>query len=173
MQKPRSTPTASRRVNSSLFVNKKDTSMNLVNNKTDKCSHCYSNDVRYYGLTVSAIHYYYECRNCHKFTEFHVTSKKLILELSPLILLAVIIVTLSAVKTTPLLALILFLGYIILLVVGYKYRWSFGEIIALDKLPNRLIVRAFPHKVRLIVITILSAALIGYIGLIVFNIIRQ
>jgi len=76
-------------------------------------------------------------------------------------------------KTIPFLALLLFLGSILLLVISYSYRWSFGEIIALDKLPDRLIVRAVPRNIRLIIIVIFPAALIGYIGLIVFNTMRQ
>ncbi len=117
--------------------------------KTGKCSHCNSSDIRYYGLTASTIHYYYECRACHRFTEFHITSKKLIvLEVLPLILLAAMISILSVIATMPYLSLLIFLTSIILLVVGYKYRWSFGEISALDKLPDRLIVRAVPHTLE-------------------------
>jgi hypothetical protein len=148
--------------------------MNPRNIKTGKCSHCDSSEIRYYGLTVSTMHYYYQCGACHRFTEFHITSKKLlVLEVLPLIFFAAMITTLSAIKNTPFLALLIFLCSIILLVVSYKYRWSFGEVIALDKLPNRLIVRAVPHNIRIIVIAIFSAALLGYMGLIVFNIIRQ
>jgi hypothetical protein len=78
------------------------------------------------------------------------------------------------VTSIPFLALLLFLGSILLFVISYNYRWSFGEIITLDKLPDdRLIIRAVPRKIRLIAIVIFSAALISYIGLFVFNTMRQ
>jgi hypothetical protein len=149
-------------------------SMNPRNIKTGKCSHCGSSEIRYYGLTASTMHYYYQCGACQKFTEFHITSKKLIiLEVLPLIFFAAMITSLSIIINTPYLALLILLCSIILVVISYKYRWSFGEVIALDNLPNRLIVRAVPHNIRIIIIAIFLAALLGYMGLIVFNIIRQ
>lgn len=137
-----------------------------LNKNMKSCSHCNSTNMRFYGFTVNNIHYYYECLNCRKFTEYHVTSKKL--KLIYLFTLIFYVVVVFSLDTTPLLALSLLLAIIAVSVLSCKYRWS-TETIALDRLPDRLIIPALPNKIRYIVITIFSVALLSYIALFIYN----
>jgi len=132
--------------------------------------------MKYYGFTINYVRYYYQCLTCHKFTEYHITSKKLVLvELSPLVTFAAMIAIYSLVADSrPLLALFLSLGSILLFfALSYKHKWSYFEIIPLDKLPDRLILPAASKKVGLIIKVLFGAVFMGYFSLILFNTIRK
>jgi hypothetical protein len=143
---------------------------------TGTCPHCNSSDMKYYGFTLNYIRYYYVCLTCHKFTEYHITSKKLVfVESSSLILFAGIlaIYTLLA-DSKPLLALLLSLGFTILfMLLNYKQRWSYFKVIPLDKLPDRLIFPAAGDKIGFIIRVAFSTALLGYISVFIYNTIRK
>jgi hypothetical protein len=138
-----------------------------MNKHKRNCPHCNSSKMRYHGFTVNEMHYYYECLNCHKFTEYHITSKKLkLLALFTLIFYVIVVLSLD---TTPLIALFLLLGIPLVFVLSYKYRWL-TETIPLERLPaDRLIAPSFSNKIRFVIILFFCAAFLSYIGLIVYN----
>jgi hypothetical protein len=138
-----------------------------LNKNMRSCSHCNSADMQYYGFAANTIHYYYQCNHCYKFTEYHITSQRLLL-------IAFLTLTLyTAIVASLAIAGFLLLGSMLLFVAAYKYEW-FTEIIALDSLPSdRFIIRAYPKKVRYILIVFFYAALLSYIGLIIYNRMRH
>ncbi len=132
--------------------------------------------MHYYGYALSGMYYYYQCLNCQKYSEYHVTSKLLIVsQLVFLFILVTVVATYTMLVRSPDFAFSLFFGSIImLLLVGYKYRWSGYEITVLDNLPsNRRIIRNHMRRSRFIALLFFSACLLIYLSVFVYNMLRQ
>jgi len=132
--------------------------------------------MKYYGFTFGGFHFYYECLDCHNYTEYHISLKNMLI-LCLIILLAmlgILALTLTIGNINPLFASIFFITSTTLyFVVGYKYRWAGFETIAIDNLPDRLLIRILPAKLRLIVIFTFATLLAVYTAIFISNLMKK
>jgi len=133
--------------------------------------------MEYLGFTLGDRHFYYRCLKCRKYTEYRISLKDFLIMNSIILLMMVfaIALPLSVLSVNPLLAIVIFLGSVVLFsIVGYKYGWYFCESIALDNLPTDLwIIHAPSKRIRWISATILTAVLLAYAGIVIFNLMRE
>jgi hypothetical protein len=141
------------------------------------CPHCKSSKMEYYGSTLGGFHFYYKCSRCQKYVEYRITLKNFVI-MSSIIFLAMVfsfVVPLSVLSDNSRLAILFFVGSVVLFsIVGYRYRWYFYESIPLEDLQTDLwIIYAASKKTRLLIVTILIAALLAYTGIFILNLTRQ
>jgi hypothetical protein len=143
----------------------------------DNCPHCKSSEMEYLGFTFGGFHFYYKCLSCQKYTEYCITLKNYLI-MSFIILLMMlfsIAIPLSVFnKHVGLAIIIICLAFDLFWMFGYKYRFYFYELIALDELQIDLkIIHAFSKRIRLIIVVIIISVFLAYAGIFTFNLLRQ
>lgn len=143
----------------------------------EKCPHCKSSKMEYYGGTPGGFDCYYRCPNCRKYVEYGISEKHFVIVglIIFLIMVFVIALILFIFRISPLSAIVFFFGSLILCsIAGYKYGSFYNEAIVIDNLPTDLwIIHRLSKKTGLIIIAIFITALLAYAGIVIVNIIRQ
>lgn len=147
----------------------------IIPNKN--CAHCNSSRMEYYGCTFGGFHFYYKCLDCHKYTEYRISLKNMLV-ISFIILLSMAFITILAISIlllSPLLAIVFFFASIILyLLIVYRYRWYGWEKIALKHIPSDSgILRAPNKRIRFIILAFFIVAFLGYTTVFIINLLRQ
>jgi len=134
--------------------------------------------MEYYGGTLGYFHWYYKCLDCHKYTEYRISLKNMLIMSFIILLIMVVlaILAISILSLSPLLAIVFFFASTLLyFFIGYRYQWYYGwEKIALEDMPGGLgIFRAPNKRIRLIVLTVFIVAFLGYTIIFIINLLRQ
>ncbi len=145
--------------------------------KKRSCPHCGSPKLRYCGYSLSTIYTYFECQECHKYTEYRFTSIAQIIAYLTLVPIFIILVVGTALVTTSRHLALLFLISSALLstFILLKYGWAGQEVTALNKLPSddRIIIPLPKSKTCFIISLIFPSVLLAYIAIFIFNMVRQ
>lgn len=146
------------------------------------CANCKSLNVKYYGTTFHGYHYYYKCNDCQKYTECSISIKNMriryfILWSIIVFALTIFFILLSDISAAPAI-LFLFSAALLLILFGYKYRWTGFQTIVRENLPDdRVIMHALDKGITLILMRILLgffvAAFIAYIAFFFVNLSRN
>jgi len=145
------------------------------------CANCKSLNVKYYGATFHGYHYYCKCNDCQKYTEYCISIKNM--RISLLILWSIIVLALTVFfillsdLNTDSAILWFFSTAVLLVLIGYKYRWTAFQTFVLENLPNdRVIMHALDKGISLTLMRILLglfvAAFIAYIAFFFVNLHR-
>ncbi len=149
--------------------------LNLV--KKRSCPHCGSHKLRYCGYSLSTIYTYFECQDCHKYSEYRFTSMAQIIAYLTLVPIFIILVVGAALVTISRNLALLFLTSSALLstFILIRYGWAGQEVTALNILPSddRIIIPVPRSKACIFVSSIFLSSLIVYIAIFIFNMIQQ
>jgi hypothetical protein len=141
------------------------------------CPHCKSAKMEHCGSSLG-FQFYYKCLDCHRFTEFSLSSKKNFGD-SIVVLLCMcfsLVVSILLIDTHhPRLAIFAFFGSLaVYLIIAKKFRLFFYNLNAIENLPtDHWIIPPPGRKNRVILIVVVCTVVFTYAGIVVYNLLRQ
>ncbi len=147
-----------------------------MKNKKRICAHCQSSALEFYGYIPGGFHYYYECQNCKKYTEYYYPVKiqiyAAVVTISIFTAFAMSMVIFEQSLRT---AVLIFLAVAAVSLFALKYITTpLFKAIPLVELPaGQLIIPGFPRTFSKIIVVLFIVAAVFYFGVFFINLARQ